>query len=207
MTGNTCVRPRAPFGRALAHAKCAFRPRRDEQQSITTSSDASILLRAYNFGYCSHVKSTPTLYGNVESANTYKITLFFSLTREKFHFRTIDIFAGESRREEFVRDMNRFGEIPVLEHEGERIVQSAVILSYLAESCQALVGETDRERREIMEWLIWDTQRLSGYMAVYRHRARPKSSSLASTIAVAHPDPAIDAFFLARIEQALSLLD
>ena len=60
------------------------------------------------------------------------------------------------------------GEVPVLEHDGQRLSQSGVILDYLADSLGKFGPADDAERREILRWLLWDNHKLTSYTATYR---------------------------------------
>ena len=74
--------------------------------------------------------------------------------------RFVDFFKGETRTPQF-RAINEMGEVPVLEHRGERISQSGVILDYLAERFSKFGGEDGVQRREILRWLLFDNHKLT----------------------------------------------
>ena len=56
----------------------------------------------------------------------------------------------------------------MLEHRGQRLSQSGVILDYLAESLGKFGPADAAERREILRWLLWDNHKLTSYTATYR---------------------------------------
>ncbi|MDZ4735929.1 MAG: glutathione S-transferase family protein [Rhodospirillaceae bacterium] len=136
------------------------------------------------------------LYGSATSGNAYKPALMLALSREPFEFRPVALQEGESRTDAF-RAINRFQEVPVLEHGARRIVQSGVILAYLAETLGTFGHRDDDERWRIQEWLAWDNQRMTGGPALLRYLRRwfPET------------DPAIITFTTGRAERALGQLD
>jgi glutathione S-transferase len=113
-----------------------------------------------------------TLYGHFESGNVYKPALLLALTRTPYHFEHVDLFAGASRTPEFLAGVSRFGQVPVLRHGEERIAESTVILTYLAELTSAFGGESPAERRRIAEWLAWDNDRLTAGVSMSRFLRR-----------------------------------
>ena len=89
------------------------------------------------------------------------------------------------------------GEVPVLEHKGQRLSQSGVILDYLLERFGKYGWNGDGERREILRWLFWDNHKLTGYMASYRFQRAFTPS----------PDQAVLAFMRRRLDDFLGILD
>jgi glutathione S-transferase len=101
----------------------------------------------------------PILYGSPHSQFTYKVALMLRLAAEPFSFRYVSFQKAMHRTKEF-RALSPWGEVPVLCHRGQTMVQSAAILEYLAETLQKFEGQTDEQRRCIREWLYWDAHRL-----------------------------------------------
>jgi glutathione S-transferase len=62
------------------------------------------------------------------------------------------------------------GEIPVLEEDGQALTQTGPILLRLAEKFGRFQGADAAARYEVLRWLFWDNQKLSGFMAMYRYR-------------------------------------
>jgi glutathione S-transferase len=50
--------------------------------------------------------------------------------------------------------------VPVLEHDGRVLLQSAAILEYLSEHAGRFGGAEAEARQDIREWLFWDADRL-----------------------------------------------
>jgi glutathione S-transferase len=137
-----------------------------------------------------------TLYGFAQSGNAYKPALALELAGADWAPRFVDYFGGETRTPAY-RAINVMGEVPVLEHRGRRLMQSGVILDYLAGTLGRFGWRDDDERREILRWLLWDNHKLTSYTATYRFmRALTKD-----------PDPAVLAEFGKRARGAWGVLD
>ena len=137
-----------------------------------------------------------TLYCFAQSGNAYKPALALELAGADWAPRFVDFFNGETRTPAY-RDINVMGEVPVLEHDGQRLSQSGVILDYLAASLGKFGPASDAERREILRWLLWDNHKLTSYTATYRFlRMFTKDT-----------DPAVLEVFRKRAEAAWGVLD
>ena len=108
-----------------------------------------------------------TLYCFAQSGNAYKAALMLNLCGADWTPRFVDFFNGETRTPAF-RAINEMGEVPVLEHRGERMSQSGVMLDYLAERFRKFGGEDGAQRREILRWLLFDNHKLTSYIATLR---------------------------------------
>ncbi|WP_407148282.1 glutathione S-transferase family protein [Bradyrhizobium sp. ORS 86] len=132
-----------------------------------------------------------------ESGNSYKLALMLTLCGESFEPVWTDFGGGVTRTAEWRATVNEMGEIPVLEVDGERRTQTAPILLQLADQYGKFGGETPAERFELLRWLFWDNQKLSGYMATYRFLRTFTPSA----------DPAVLKHFRARLNDFLDILD
>ena len=92
-----------------------------------------------------------TLYGSFTSSSTYKPMLFLSLSRLPFDFRTVNLKFGRQKEPEYLA-VNRYGQVPTLRHKGLTIVQSNVILDYLARATGCFEGKTEQDRWTAREW-------------------------------------------------------
>ena len=137
-----------------------------------------------------------TLYCFAQSGNAYKPALALALAGADWAPRFVDFFNGETRTPEY-RTVNVMGEVPVLEHDGQRLSQSGVILDYLADSLGKFGPADEAERREILRWLLWDNHKLTSYTATY-HYLRTFTSNA---------DPAVLEVFRKRAETAWGVLD
>jgi glutathione S-transferase len=137
-----------------------------------------------------------TLHGIALSGPTYKVALMLSLAGQRFSYRHVDLRAGAHKAPEFLA-RNRYGQVPVLEHDGLALCQSDAILEYLAETLGAFGGRDAAARQRIREWLFWEADRLSP--GIYRTRAAARGFMKA--------EPAILAHYRQTGEQALRTLD
>lgn len=132
-----------------------------------------------------------------ESGNSYKLALMLTLCGQDFEPVWTDFGAGVTRTPEWRATVNEMGEIPVLEEDGRRLTQTAPILLRLAGRYGRFGAESADEQFELLRWLFWDNQKLSGYMATYRYLR-------AFTPA---PDPQALAFLRRRLEDFLRILE
>jgi len=137
-----------------------------------------------------------TLYCFAQSGNAYKAALALELGGADWAPRFVDYFKGETSSPAY-RAINVMGEAPVLEHRGQRLSQSGVILDYLADSLGKFGPADAAERREILRWLLWDNHKLTSYTATYRFmRTFTKD-----------PNPGVLEVFRKRAETAWGVLD
>ncbi len=108
------------------------------------------------------------LHCMAQSGHSYKVALMLELCGADWKPRWVDFFNGETRGEEFRSKYNEMGEVPVLEHKGQLLTQSPVILDYLVDEFGRFGGETKEERREILRWVIFDNQKISGQLGSLR---------------------------------------
>mgnify|MGYP005849225575 CR=1 FL=1 len=102
-----------------------------------------------------------------ESGNAYKVALMLSLSGADWEPVFVDFFNGATRGPAF-RALNPMGEVPVLE-DGDRILsQSGAILDHLAGRTGAFAAASEEERTEILRWLLWDSQKMSGQAGAAR---------------------------------------
>lgn len=132
-----------------------------------------------------------------ESGNSYKLALMLTLCGQNFEPIWTDFGSGITWTEQWRRDVNPMGEIPVLVENGVALTQTAPILIQLAETFGRFGGTDDRERFEILRWLFWDNQKLSGFMATYRYMRA----------FTAHPKPDVLAYLKRRVDDFLGILE
>jgi glutathione S-transferase len=100
-----------------------------------------------------------TLHGSPHSLPTYRVALMLRLCGEGFAFRYVSFQRGMHLTPEF-HALSRWGQVPVLEHNGRIFVQSAAILEYLAQRLGRFGAQGDEARQHVKEWLFWDADRL-----------------------------------------------
>lgn len=132
-----------------------------------------------------------------ESGNSYKLALMLTLCGQSFEPIWTDFGSGITRTDEWRRSVNAMGEIPVLVEDGVTLTQTAPILLRLAEKFGRFQGSSESERFEILRWLFWDNQKLSGFMAAYRYRRAFLENS----------DPRVLSFMKGRVDDFLKILE
>jgi len=111
-----------------------------------------------------------TLYGSFTSSSSYKPMLYLALAQLPFSFRTVNLKIGKQKEPEYLA-INRYGVVPSLRHRGLTIVQSNVILDYLARETGHFEGKTEQECWRAREWLSWEADHITA-VARIRHSAR-----------------------------------
>jgi glutathione S-transferase len=89
------------------------------------------------------------------------------------------------------------GEVPILEHEGKKLSQSGVILTYLAERTGQFGGANEEERLEILRWILFDNHKFTSYYATLRWLVGIQKAA----------DPAVIEFLRGRVLSAFSIVD
>jgi len=139
------------------------------------------------------------LYCFAQSGNCYRAALMLNLIGANWAPVFVDfIRKGETRTPEFRAEINEMGEVPVLQHGTRNLSQSGVILHYLAERSGRYLPQGDDERLEALRWIIFDNQKLTGYLGPYRflrNFAKPAG------------DPKVLAFLKGRADGSLAILD
>jgi len=138
------------------------------------------------------------LYCFAESGNSYRAALMLNLIGADWEPVFVDFFNGETRTAEYRARVNEMGEAPVLVHGGNKLSQSGVILTYLAEHSGKFLPRGEAARLEALRWIIFDNQKLNGSLAPYRFLyalSKPRG------------DPAVLEFLKSRAEAPLDILD
>ncbi len=134
------------------------------------------------------------LFGSFTSSSTYKPMLYLALARLPFSFRTVNLKFGVQKQPEYLA-VNRYGQVPALRHRGLTIVQSNVILDYLARTTGKLAGRTEQEQWTAREWLSWEADNITN-VAKVRHYSRFRAV-----------DPAVMAYFRPLADAAVTFVD
>ncbi len=81
------------------------------------------------------------LYCFAQSGNAYRAALMLNLIGADWEPIWVDFFGkGEPRSPQYRANVNEMGEVPVLAHQGKKLSQSGVILTYLAEKVNGFLG-------------------------------------------------------------------
>ncbi len=138
------------------------------------------------------------LYCFAQSGNCYRVALMLNLIGAAWKPVFVDFFAGgETRTEKYRTEVNEMGEAPVLAHGARKLSQSAVCLAYLAEHSGKFQPEGEDERLECLRWIVFDNQKVNGFLGPYRFL-----KNFAPT-----PDPGGEAFLLRRIPGNLAIVN
>jgi glutathione S-transferase len=132
-----------------------------------------------------------------ESGNSYKLALMLTLCGQSFEPVWTDFASRITWTEAWRREVNPMGEIPVLEADGEKLTQTGPILLRLAETYGRFGGDSTAQRYEVLRWLFWDNQKLSGHMATYRFMRTFTPAA----------DTHVLAFLRARVDDFLGILE
>jgi glutathione S-transferase len=139
------------------------------------------------------------LYCFAQSGNAYRAALMLNLIGADWEPVYVDFFkGGETRSPKYRTEVNEMGEVPVLVHGDRKLTQSGVILTYLSDLTGKLKPADEEERLEALRWIIFDNQKLNGFLGPYRflkNFARPAG------------DPAVMTFLKARIDGSLAILE
>src|SRR6201993_3779662 len=135
-----------------------------------------------------------TLYGSFTSSSSYKPMLYLALARLPFSFRTVNLKTGVQKSSEYLA-VNRWGVVPSLRHRGLTILQSNVILDYLARETGHFEGRTEQEGWRARAGVSGEADHITAVARV-RHSARFRRM---------HDE--VIAEFRPRVEAALSFVD
>lgn len=104
-----------------------------------------------------------------QSGNAYRAALMLNLIGADWEPVWVDFFkTGVQRTPEFRGEINEMGELPVLVEGTKKLTQSGVILTYLADKTGKFRPEGEDEKLEALRWIIFDNQKVNGYLGPYR---------------------------------------
>ena len=135
------------------------------------------------------------LHGSFTSSSSYKPMLFLALAGLSFSFRTVNLKLGVQKQPAHLA-LNRYGQVPVLQHRGLILVMSNVILDYLARTTGKFEPATEQDRWRAREWLSWENDAIQNVARV-RHFARFRPDV----------EPNIVNYFKPGAEAALDFID
>ena len=138
------------------------------------------------------------LYCIAQSGNAYRAALMLNLIGADWEPIWVDFFAGATRKPDYRDNINEMGEVPVLVHGKRKLTQSGVILTYLSDLTGKFKPQGDDERLEALRWIIFDNQKVNGFLGPYRflrNFAKPTG------------DPAAMAFLKGRIDSSLAIVN
>ena len=121
-----------------------------------------------------------TLFGNRDSGHAYKIRLMLNLAGLPHDYQEIDLDQAREERPEPFRSLAKYGEVPLLLHDGRPYVQSNAILLHLAEHTGKFGGESRERLERVREWLFWEANRLGFSLANLRYGLKYTSTGAAT---------------------------
>jgi glutathione S-transferase len=138
------------------------------------------------------------LYCFAQSGNAYRVALMLNLIGADWKPIFVDFFAaGETRTAKYRGEVNEMGEVPVLAHGAKKLSQSGVCLTYLADLSAKFQPHGEDERLECLRWIIYDNQKVNGFLGPYR---------FLRNFAPAR-DPGTEAFLKGRLGNNLAIVD
>lgn len=136
------------------------------------------------------------IHVNPFSGPSYKVALMLALCAVPVRCHVVDLRAGEQRTPEFLAK-TPFAQVPVLEHAGRCLAQSASILEYVAAVTGRFGAASEADRADIRAWMYWDFDRLAS--SVYRVRT--------ARLGIRPLEPAVLAHYEVLAVMALDLLE
>jgi len=107
------------------------------------------------------------IYGDAKSGNCYKVQLVCSVLDIDHEWIDVDILAGDTRTEEFLRK-NPNGKIPLLEiEEGVALAESNAIINFLAAGTPLYPSDPLSQAR-VLQWQFFEQYSHEPYIAVAR---------------------------------------
>jgi glutathione S-transferase len=139
------------------------------------------------------------LYCFAQSGNSYRVALMLNLIGADWEPIFVDFFGKMVQRTpDYRENVNEMGEAPVLVHGAKKLSQSGVCLTYLADCSGKFRPETEDEKLEALRWIIFDNQKVNGFLGPYR---------FLRTLVRPAGDPAVLAFLKGRIDNNLAIVD
>jgi glutathione S-transferase len=135
-----------------------------------------------------------TLHGSFTASSSYKPMLYLALSGLPFSFRTVNLKNGVQKQPAYLA-INRYGQVPALRHAGLTIVQSNIVLDYLARTTGHFAGATEQDRWTAREWLSWEADNITN-VAKVRHYSRFRKV-----------DPAVMDYFRPLADSAVGFVD
>lgn len=138
------------------------------------------------------------LYCFAQSGNAYRPALMLNLIGASWEPVFVDFFkSGETKTAKYRAEVNEMGEAPVLVDGDRKLSQSGVILQYLAKKSGKFLPKGEEEELEALRWIIFDNQKVNGFLGPYRFLKNWAPSA----------DPAILAFFKSRLDNNLAIVN
>ncbi|XLZ70360.1 glutathione S-transferase family protein [Massilia sp. SR12] len=112
------------------------------------------------------------LYGSAESGHTFKVRLMLEVAALPYDYEEVDLRLERDARPEPFRSLAKYGEVPLLVHDGQPYVQSNAILLHLAQHTRSFGAETPQRLARCREWLFWEANRIGTSLPHLRYGQR-----------------------------------
>lgn len=142
------------------------------------------------------------IYGDPGSGSLRRVTTAAKIMGIEIERVKVDLFKGESQTDEFKSHLNPHGLTPVLEDGDFILYESAAINLYLASKVNSpLVGTTEKERFEVLQWMFWSGEQWRIFAtALFDER-------VGKTVMGLPQDEAVIAFAEGKMRAAAKVLD
>lgn len=102
------------------------------------------------------------------SGNAFKVAMMLDLSG--CDWEAVPVAPGDdTHTSEWWAEANGFGEIPVLQYDGQFLSQSGVILHRLARDTGLFGARTDDEAEQIWRWILFDNHKFTGNFSMLRY--------------------------------------
>lgn len=109
------------------------------------------------------------VHDNIESGNAYKVKLLLSLRGLDFKTIGYDVVGGATRTDDFIKNINKNGRIPVLEFEdGKCLAESNAILFHMAQGTDYFPSDPWQQAK-VMEWMCFEQYSHEPFVAVAKY--------------------------------------
>ena len=106
------------------------------------------------------------IYGDAGAGSLRRVTTAAKIMGISLERVNVDLFKGESQTEEFKSRLNPHGLTPVLEDRDTILWESSAINLYLAAKVNSpLVGATEEERFQVLQWMFWSGEQWRTFTA------------------------------------------
>jgi glutathione S-transferase len=145
---------------------------------------------------------TMRIYGDPGSGSLRRVTTAAKIMGVELERVFVDLFKGESQTDEFKSRFNPHGLTPVLEDGDFVLYEAAAINLYLANKVNSpLLGTTDRERSQVLQWMFWSGEQWRTYtVMIFDER-------IGKTVMNLPKNESLIAFAEGKIRSAAKVLD
>jgi glutathione S-transferase len=145
---------------------------------------------------------TIKIFGDPGSGSLRRVTTAAKVMGIEIERVSVDLFKGESQTEAFKSRFNPHGLTPVLQDGDFILYEAAAINLYLAAKVNSpLLGTTERERFEVLQWMFWSGEQWRIFAtALFDER-------VGKTVMGLPKDEAVIAFAEGKMRAAAKVLD